>query len=145
MTQCCNNIVISWLYRTCWNNLATSLIMPSSLIQVVHSWQLVPNMLQQLGTSSANTTCRQLVGRLATRCETFPCLGERLEPKQNLPIRFSFLKALLSIHLYSTYRYFFMLGQASSLNSSVVTSISQFSRPSHVRFTWHKADGSKQL
>jgi hypothetical protein len=26
--------------------------------------QLVPNSLQQLGTSSANTTCRQLVGRL---------------------------------------------------------------------------------
>jgi hypothetical protein len=25
-TQGCNNIVISWLYRTCWNNLATSLI-----------------------------------------------------------------------------------------------------------------------
>jgi hypothetical protein len=26
-TQSCNNIVISWLYRTCWNSLATSLIL----------------------------------------------------------------------------------------------------------------------
>jgi hypothetical protein len=55
-TQGCNNIVISWLYRTCWNNPATSLII---------RWQV--------GTSSANTTCWRLVGRLATRCETFAC------------------------------------------------------------------------
>jgi hypothetical protein len=50
-TQGCKNIVISWLYRTCWNSL-------------LHTcWQL--------GTSSANTTCWRLVGRLATRCEIF--------------------------------------------------------------------------
>jgi ribosomal protein S24E len=30
--------------------------------------QLVPNLLQQLGTSSANTTCRQLVNRFGTTC-----------------------------------------------------------------------------
>ena len=30
--------------------------------------QLVPNLLQQLGTSSANTTCRQLVNRFVTTC-----------------------------------------------------------------------------
>jgi hypothetical protein len=33
----CNNIVISWLYRTCWNNLATSLIISTRLLQVVNS------------------------------------------------------------------------------------------------------------
>jgi hypothetical protein len=29
---------------------------------------LVPNLLQQLGTSSVNTTCRQLVNRFVTTC-----------------------------------------------------------------------------
>jgi hypothetical protein len=59
MLQGCNNIVISWLYRTCWNNLATSLIMSSNLLQVVNC-----SLFQtcwQLGTSSANTTCWRLV------------------------------------------------------------------------------------
>jgi hypothetical protein len=37
-TQGCNNIVISWLYRTCWNNLVTSLILSTRLLQ------LVPNL-----------------------------------------------------------------------------------------------------
>jgi hypothetical protein len=36
--------------------------MPSSLLQVVNS--LFQTCIQQLGTSSANTTCRQLVNRL---------------------------------------------------------------------------------
>jgi hypothetical protein len=56
------------LYWTCWNNLATNLIISTRLLQVVNS------LLQtcwQLGTSSANTTCWRLVGRLATRCEIF--------------------------------------------------------------------------
>jgi hypothetical protein len=35
--QGCNNIVISWLDRTCWNNLATSLIISTRLLQVVNS------------------------------------------------------------------------------------------------------------
>jgi hypothetical protein len=30
--------------------------------------QLVPNLLQQLGTSSAKTACRQLVNRFVTTC-----------------------------------------------------------------------------
>jgi hypothetical protein len=29
----------------------------------------------QLGTSSANTTCWRLVGRIATRCDIFTCVG----------------------------------------------------------------------
>jgi hypothetical protein len=38
--QGCNNIVISWLYRTCWNNLATSLIISTRLFQAVNNlWQ----------------------------------------------------------------------------------------------------------
>jgi hypothetical protein len=38
--QGCNNIVISWLYRTCRNNLATSLIISTRLFQAVNNlWQ----------------------------------------------------------------------------------------------------------
>jgi hypothetical protein len=44
--------------------------------------QLVPNLLQQLGTSSANTTCRQLVNIFVTTCTqicdnlcVFTCVG----------------------------------------------------------------------
>jgi hypothetical protein len=56
-TQGCNNIVISWLYRTYWNNdLATSLIISTRLLQVINS---LFQTCWQLGTSSANTTCRQ--------------------------------------------------------------------------------------
>jgi hypothetical protein len=66
-TQACNNIVISRLYRTCWNNLATSLIISTRLLQVVNS---LFQTCWQLGISSANTTCWQLVGRLAIRYET---------------------------------------------------------------------------
>jgi hypothetical protein len=65
------SIVISWLYRTCWNNLATSLIISTRLLQVVNS---LFQTCWQLGTSSAKTTCCQLVGRLATRCEIFACV-----------------------------------------------------------------------
>jgi hypothetical protein len=54
-----------WLYRTCRNNLATSLIISTSLLQVVNK---LFHICWQLGTSSANTTCWRLVGRLATRC-----------------------------------------------------------------------------
>jgi hypothetical protein len=40
--------------------------MPSSLLQVINS--LFQNLSQQLGTSSANTTCWQLVNRFVTTC-----------------------------------------------------------------------------
>jgi hypothetical protein len=71
-TQGCNNTVISWLYRTCWNNLVTSLIISTRLLQVVNSlfqtcWQLV--------TSSAKTTYWWLVDKLVTRCEIFACVA----------------------------------------------------------------------
>ena len=70
-TQGCNNIIITWLYQICWNNLATSLIISTRLLQVVNS---LFRACWQLGTSSANTTCWRLVGRLATRCEIFACV-----------------------------------------------------------------------
>jgi hypothetical protein len=35
--QGCNNIVMSWLYRTCWNNYETSLIISKRLLQIVNS------------------------------------------------------------------------------------------------------------
>jgi hypothetical protein len=56
MTQCCNNIVISWLYQICWNNPATSLIisMRLQMLQIVDS---LFHTSWQLGASSANTTC----------------------------------------------------------------------------------------
>jgi hypothetical protein len=71
-TQGCNNTVISWLYRTCWNNIVTGLIISTRLLQIVHS---LFQTCWQLGTSSANTTCWRLVGRLATRCEIFTRVG----------------------------------------------------------------------
>jgi hypothetical protein len=62
-TQGCNNIVISWLYRTCWNNLATSLIIyQQGYYKLLTACSiLVDNLGQAVRT--------QLVGRLATRCE----------------------------------------------------------------------------
>jgi hypothetical protein len=55
-TQGCNNIVISWLYRTCWNNLVTSLVISTKLLQIVNS---LFQTCWQLGTNSAGTTCWQ--------------------------------------------------------------------------------------
>jgi hypothetical protein len=66
-----NHIVTSWVYRTCWNNFATNLIISTRLLQVVSS---LFHTCWQLGTSSADTTCWRLVGRLATRCEIFVCV-----------------------------------------------------------------------
>jgi hypothetical protein len=67
-TQGCNNIVISWLYRTCWNDLATSLIISTSLLQLLITgcFKLVDNLGQAVRT--------QLVHGLATRCEIFACV-----------------------------------------------------------------------
>jgi hypothetical protein len=56
-TQGCNNIVISWLYRTCWNNLGTNLIVSTRLLQVVNS--LTNSTTWQLN-SSTTTTAWQL-------------------------------------------------------------------------------------
>ena len=40
----------------------------NTITLVTSCQQLVPNLLQQLGTSSAKTTCRQLVNRFVTTC-----------------------------------------------------------------------------
>jgi hypothetical protein len=74
-TQGCNNTAISWLYRTCWNNCVTSLIINinKGLLEIVNS---LFQTCWQLGTSIANTSCWQLVGRLATRCEIFTSVEE---------------------------------------------------------------------
>jgi hypothetical protein len=53
----CNNIVISWLYRTCWNNLATSLTMSARLSQLLTS---CPKLVDNLGRA----VWTQPVGRL---------------------------------------------------------------------------------
>jgi hypothetical protein len=73
MLQGCDNIVMS--YRTCWNNLATSLII--IINKVVATVNNLFHTCRQLGESSANTTCWRLVGRLATRCESFTCVHLR--------------------------------------------------------------------
>jgi hypothetical protein len=51
--QGCNNTAISWLCRTCWNNLVTSLIISTRLLQIVNSlfqtcWQLGQAVRAQL-------------------------------------------------------------------------------------------------
>jgi hypothetical protein len=56
---CCYIVTVSDLLEQPCNKLGL-IIMPSSVLQVVNS------LLQQLGTSSANTTCRQLVNRFVT-------------------------------------------------------------------------------
>ena len=70
-TLCCQPCITFLLYHDCIrlvskNNLITSLIMPSSLLQVVNN--LFQTCYNKLGTSSANTTCWQLVNRLVTTC-----------------------------------------------------------------------------
>ena len=88
--QTCNILVISWLYQTCESNLVTSLIMPSSLLQVVNN--LFQTCCNKLGTSSANTTCWQLVNRLVTNClQTCYNLFVFTRAAGNLPIHVSFL------------------------------------------------------
>ena len=101
MTQGCNNIVISWLYRACWNNFVTSLIISTRLLQIVNilfqiCWQLVllttacwqtlllktcvfTRKNAQVVTTCSNavlTTCQQdvlalLVPSLLTSCQRF--------------------------------------------------------------------------
>ena len=68
------------LYQSCWNNLVTGLIVPSSLLQFVNS--LFQTCSNKFGTSSANTSCQQLVNRLVTTCLqvcsnlcVFTCVG----------------------------------------------------------------------
>ena len=54
------------LYQSCCNNLVTGLIVPSSLLQFVNS--LFQTCSNKFGTSSAITSCQQLVNRLVTNC-----------------------------------------------------------------------------
>ena len=63
--QPCNILVISY----CISLLEQPCNKSDNTIKLVTSCQqFVPNLLQQLGTSSANTTCRQLVNRFVTTC-----------------------------------------------------------------------------
>ena len=93
----CNNIVIPWLYRTCWNNLVTSLIISTRLLPIVNSlfqtvdnlWQavrrqlvdgLLTNLLQDVRvlrvydyTRKNLTSCNKSVHKLSTRCIRTAC------------------------------------------------------------------------
>ena len=75
------------LYQSCWNNLVTGLIVPSSLLKFVNS--LFQTCSNKFGTSSANTSCEQLVNRLVTTCLqvcsnlcVFTCVPERPRVRQ---------------------------------------------------------------
>jgi hypothetical protein len=59
-TQGCNNTAISWLYRTCWNNLVTSLIISTRLLQIVNS------LFQTCYNTWEQAVRRQLVDGLLT-------------------------------------------------------------------------------
>jgi hypothetical protein len=81
-----HKVVTILLYHDCFRLLgttfATSLIISTRLLQVVNS---LFRTCWQLGTSSANTTCRQRVGRLATRREIFACTqGNCQDPACNI-------------------------------------------------------------
>ena len=65
-----------WRHKvvTCWNNLATSLIIINKVVATVKK---LFQTCWQLETSSADTTCWRLVGRLARRCEFLACVGRK--------------------------------------------------------------------
>jgi hypothetical protein len=65
LQPCVVNFVIFLLNHDCIKLVRTTLY---AIKLVTSCKQLVPNLLQQLGTSSANTTCRQLVNRFVTTC-----------------------------------------------------------------------------
>ena len=74
------------LHQSCWNNLVTGLIVPTSLLQFVNS--LFQTCSNKFGTSSANTFCQQLVNRLVTTCLqvcsnlcVFTCVGINMKSK----------------------------------------------------------------
>jgi hypothetical protein len=72
--QYCYNLGSSTLWHSCYIMTVSDLLeqpcnKSDNAIKLVAScYRLVPNLLQQLGTSSANTTCRQLVNRFVTTC-----------------------------------------------------------------------------
>jgi hypothetical protein len=70
-TQGCNNTVISWVYRTCWNNLVKLW-----LLQVVNS---LFQTCSQLETSSANVTCWQTCYKMWDFCMCGEALKHRRE------------------------------------------------------------------
>ena len=81
---------MSWLYRTCWNNLATSPIILTRLLQVVNR---LFQTCRQFGTSSSNTTCWQAVGGLTTRCQIFtPVIQLSSQLRVRMIITWSLLK-----------------------------------------------------
>jgi hypothetical protein len=58
-----SRLIVSWLYRTCWNNLATSTRISSCYKLLTACGKLVDNLGQAVR--------KQLVDRLVTRCEIF--------------------------------------------------------------------------
>jgi hypothetical protein len=57
-TQGCNNIVISWLYWTCWNNLATSLIILTRLLTACYKQWVVPEKIHTPPTEEISAVRR---------------------------------------------------------------------------------------
>jgi hypothetical protein len=92
-----HKVVTILLYQDCiglvGTNFATSLIISTRLLQVVNS---LFQTCWQLGTSSANTTCWRLVGRLATRCETFTRVGEDFLSQKNISLGFFWIVTISS-------------------------------------------------
>ena len=59
-TQGCYNVVIAWLYQSCWNNIVPSVIIPTSLFQVFNS------LLQTCSNNFEQAVRRQLINSLWT-------------------------------------------------------------------------------
>jgi hypothetical protein len=68
-TQCCNILVISWLYRTCWNNLAISLIMPSRLTACSKLVTTTGNKQCEHNMSTCNKVCIPHKSNVPTTCQ----------------------------------------------------------------------------
>jgi hypothetical protein len=68
-TQGCNNIVISWLYRMCWNNLATSLIISIRLLQLLTTCSILVLYLgQAVQTQLVDSLLADLLRRVFCVC-----------------------------------------------------------------------------
>jgi hypothetical protein len=119
-TQGCNNIVISWLYRTWWNNLATSLIIPTRLLQDVNS---LFQTCWQLGISSASTTSISSMFHI-NRNDNYNLRNNNVNYALPKP-KTDFMKKSIS---YSAVSLWNSLPKAAKVNDVSIWQLKQFSR-----------------
>ena len=118
------------LYQSCWNNLVTGLIVPSSLLQFVNS--LLQTCSNKFGTSSANTSCEQFVNRLVTTCLqvcsnlcVFTCVVQKLEANSNIADFIGLSTSPCAIMMEYVSLTSFRLGSTRKLATYLISSMSR--------------------